>query len=61
MVNEKVCGSCEFYDLERMVSEKGSAIGICRFNPPKSSADDKVALWPIVNATDWCGKFISLK
>ena len=61
MVNEKVCGSCGFYDLEKVAQEKGGAIGICRFSPPKPSADDKGALWPIVNATDWCGKFISLK
>ena len=61
MVNEKVCGSCGFYDLEKVSSKKGDSIGVCRFSPPKPSVDDKGALWPIVNATDWCGKFISLK
>ncbi len=61
MAYEKVCGECEFYDLEKVLSKKGGANGICRFSPPKPSADDRGALWPIVNATDWCGKFISLK
>jgi len=61
MVYEKVCGSCGFYDLEKVESEKVGAIGRCRFSPPKPSADDKGAVWPIVNATDWCGEFIPLE
>ena len=61
MVFENVCGVCDFYDLEKVASKKGDPIGICRFSPPKPSDDEKGALWPIVNASDWCGKFKSLK
>jgi len=61
MISKKVCGSCGFYDLGKVAPKRGKETGICRFSPPKPSTDDKGALWPIVNANDWCGKFIFLK
>ena len=64
------CGYCEFYaGAQAMGSNPGDhSDGACRRYAPRgawplrgeNTADDEVTdsyLWPMVDATDWCGEF----
>ena len=43
------CRDCKFYDPDYR------SFGTCRFNPPVYY--DGRSRWPVVNDTDWCGRF----
>ena len=53
------CKTCAFY--EDHVANDAHTLddaGLCRANPPVSQTQPgSRGLWPVVNATDWCGKF----
>lgn len=58
--NQKQCKDCKYF-----VSMK-SHLGECRLNPPSvvvgpapgaQVIGDKKDRWPVVNTTDFCGKF----
>ncbi|MBR9765510.1 MAG: hypothetical protein GYB53_18820 [Rhodobacteraceae bacterium] len=53
------CSSCAFYEDHKANSASQlTDAGLCRANPPVSQMDaDSRAFWPVVQATDWCGKF----
>jgi len=53
------CTNCVFFE-EHVVNggRTPTEAGLCRFNPPVSQpGSDARGLWPVVNATDWCGHF----
>lgn len=53
------CKACAFYeDHVANSSHELPDAGLCRANPPVNQLDaDSRGFWPVVKATDWCGKF----
>ncbi|ADO41529.1 hypothetical protein [Ketogulonicigenium vulgare] len=53
------CNACAFY--EDHVANSASKLqdaGLCRANPPISQPTAETrGFWPVVSASDWCGKF----
>ena len=61
-MSEKICSLCSFYDSSQDdAGENDERSGYCRFNAPKIFDNKKSAFWPLVKATDWCGKFLEIK
>ncbi len=56
------CNACAFY--EDHVANTASQIndaGLCRANPPVTQTDPNTrGFWPVVQKTDWCGKFATV-
>jgi hypothetical protein len=53
------CGNCQFFDTHSKLTKKSHQdSGLCRFNPPLPQAGaSSPAVWPMVEARDWCGHF----
>ena len=48
------CAKCRFFDTEA----SNDSLGLCRYNPPVGQVGgDTAAVWPKVEASDWCGHF----
>ncbi len=51
--NGAACAKCKFFD-----TEASAELGLCRYNPPiGQTGGDAAAVWPKVEANDWCGHF----
>ena len=53
----KACNSCTYFENQNTQVASESMAGACRVNPPSASTEDKIAFWPVVKSTDWCGSF----
>ena len=53
----KACNSCTFFEHEHSKVTSDKNAGACRINPPSASDSDKMAVWPMVKSSDWCGSF----
>jgi hypothetical protein len=53
------CTSCVFFEDHVVNGAKSTSDeGLCRYNPPISQPGPSAhGLWPVVAATDWCGRF----
>lgn len=53
------CNACAYYEDHAANSDSQlSDAGLCRANPPVTQKDsDSRGLWPVVQSSDWCGKF----
>jgi hypothetical protein len=52
------CGNCQFFDTQSKPAKKQHDAGLCRYNPPLAQAGGaSPAVWPLVEAKDWCGHF----
>ena len=59
------CSTCRFFaadlrseDAYLVQDEHVASAGECRFNAPVVVAnDERVCLWPIVFASEWCGRY----
>ena len=53
----KGCNSCTYFEHENSEVTSDKNAGACRINPPSASNLDKIAFWPVVKSSDWCGSF----
>ena len=53
----KACNSCTYFEHEGNGVTSDKNAGACRINPPSASDLDKIAFWPVVKSSDWCGSF----
>ena len=53
----KACNSCTYFENRDNQRTADANAGACRVNPPSASNTDKIAFWPVVKSTDWCGSF----
>lgn len=52
------CKTCAYYEDHKANLSNVDDAGLCRANPPVNQvAPDSRGYWPVVNATDWCGRF----
>ncbi|MFA5898695.1 MAG: hypothetical protein WC829_06230 [Hyphomicrobium sp.] len=53
------CGNCQFFDTHgKSAKQHHHDAGLCRYNPPLPQAGSGApAVWPRVEAKDWCGHF----
>lgn len=58
-MSKAACNACAFYEDHIANSAQDlSDAGLCRANPPVNQTDaDSRGYWPVVQRTDWCGKF----
>lgn len=47
-VHEQFCGGCRYWQH-----------GQCRRHAPTPDADWAEAVWPLTEATDWCGEWVA--
>lgn len=59
MSRTTACSACTFYeDHAANAAKVEEDAGLCRFNPPVTQpAPAAHGLWPVVSASDWCGRF----
>jgi hypothetical protein len=50
------CDSCKFYRWRDYTN--GVRIFECRYSDP--ALDGKLGKWPVVQPTDWCGKWVAI-
>ena len=53
----QACNHCAYFRQYDGQATSEATSGACRVNPPSASTQDKMAVWPIVNSKDWCGRF----
>lgn len=52
MKEDEICRNCSYYHTDGI----GNRAGQCRVKPPPAK-QRYMKLWPIVDETDFCGKF----
>lgn len=60
------CDWCEYYNALNFEGIAKDRNGECRINPPQpilrrdvhNSLNELRPVWPLVDADDWCGKFV---
>lgn len=59
---QAACNACAFYE-DHVANTAAQAVdaGLCRANPPETRKDaDARGVWPVVQKSDWCGKFATI-
>ena len=60
---KNTCKDCAFFDKFPIQKREDNVIGACKANPPTPAADfaeSKLAVWPAVLGSWWCGLWTAI-